>query len=461
MKFITCSILFLAFQISFSQTKPEAQMGENQHKLLELTYGFYENPELLSFIEEIGHNLEKELNLDYKLQYYLLDIEEPNAFATTGGYVYVTRGLLALINTKDELAGILGHELSHVILKHGSKKSYGNILPSILKLPGNIIGLITIPEIGNIINLPIEFTSEAALSGFSRDMESNADKLGVEIATKAGYYPYGLGDALVRLNDYSEYLVNREIEKSIFNDHPMTAKRVQKLIAINEKQGFKRRAIEPGTTIKELDQLIYGQNPKGGIIKDSTFIHPSLEFYCEFPPKWSLNNSPESISALSDDKKSLIIISVEKESNIESALEKELKKYKSSSIIEKQKIIVNGLNGYQLTLKVSAAKQADKFLKIMWVDIPKSPTPIKIQAIAKVADFPNNLINESFETFRNINQTDYSKFEYSIVSLKKPDYKINSYEKLLRILNNLNSKDDIPDNRFIKEIKSMPLEKIN
>ncbi len=460
MKFLTWITLLLAFQISFSQTKSDAKMGENQYKLLELTYGFYDNAELLAVVEEIGHNLEKQLDLDYKLQYHLLDIEEPNAFATSGGYVYVTRGLLALINTKDELAGILGHELSHVILKHGSKKTYGNILPTLLKLPGNIIGLITLPEIGNILNFPIELTSEAALSGFSRDMESNADKLGLEIATKAGYYPYALGDALLRLNDYAEFLVNHEMEKSIFNDHPMTPKRVQKLNAINEKKGFERQSISPGTAIKELDQLIYGQNPKGGIIKDSAFIHPSIELYCEFPSKWSVNNSPESISALSDDKKSIILVSVDESTTIKSALEKELKKYRNSKVIEKQKIIVNGLNGYQLTLQVSAAKQADKLLKIMWVDFPKSANPIKIQAIAKVEDFPNDLIYKSFETFRETEANDLDFFEYSKIVLIDSISQMEGNQKLLNILNNLEEKNSIPENHYFKTIENFKLGKI-
>jgi predicted Zn-dependent protease len=279
-------LLSICLTISaFGQSKIERQMGASTFEMIKKSQGLYHYDHLLEVVEEVGRKLETQLNIGYPLKYFLVDISDPNAFATAGGYVYVTRGLLAIVNSKDELAGIMGHEISHVTQRHSTKQLRASILPVVLELPANIVGLLTYKEIGNIINLPISATSKIALAAYSRSQEKEADEKGVELAIKAGFNPYGLAEALDRLTKFMELATHQHMKKNIFIDHPMTEDRIAYINQLIAKKGITKLESTPGTEILALDGLVYGQNPLEGIIYDSKFIQPQAGFYCEFPEK--------------------------------------------------------------------------------------------------------------------------------------------------------------------------------
>lgn len=94
---------------------------------------------------------------------------EPNAMALPGGYIYFSRGILPLANSEDELAGVLGHEIIHAYRRHGIQAMKKGIFPAILQIPGNIINVVVSPELGNLINSPIKYTSELFSSNYSRN----------------------------------------------------------------------------------------------------------------------------------------------------------------------------------------------------------------------------------------------------------------------------------------------------
>ena len=457
-------LVFLLVMVSFlanAQSKSEAKMGEKQFKMLKLTYGFYDNPELLGVVVEVGQNLEKHLDLDYKLQYHLLDMEEPNAFATSGGYVYVTRGLLALINTKDELAGILGHELTHVTQHHNSKTMYANIIPTILEIPGNIIGLLTSQEVANLLNFPIEVVTGSGTASFSRKLESNADKIGIEVAAKAGYDPYALGDILTRLNEFVEYLTKEEMKKSIFIDHPITPKRVKRINAQNKKNGFELQDTYPGTSIVEINNLIFGQNPTGGVLNDTSFIHPELSFYCDFPKSWIVNNSHQSITALAQNKQAVIMITAEQSMYIDDLVKNEVDKHKACKVLEKGEIEINGLKAFKLVLNTLESNKENKRLEVLWVKLEGKDVLIKAQAVAKINDFPKEKVRQFFKSIRMTTTDDFKEFTFKTIELKQvADSTIEAtgdLSELSKIINGVKPGKNIHANRYIKEVKKHQL----
>ena len=187
-------LLQMSFFDVAAQSKLEDKIGKTTLASVERTYGFYDNPALLAYVESIGKKLEAALPdpPPFAFQYFLVDTPEPNAFATAGGYVFVNRGIFPLLDTEDELAGILGHEFTHVLLHHSTKKMRRNILPAILEVPGNLLGTLHSELLGNLINMPIELTSKTADAAFSRKQEKAADTYGIQIASRAGYDPAGL-----------------------------------------------------------------------------------------------------------------------------------------------------------------------------------------------------------------------------------------------------------------------------
>src|SRR5213079_3194867 len=153
-----------------------------------------------AYLGQVGARLVAAANdARWKFTFKIVDQQESNAFAIPGGRIYVSRGLLALVNREDELAGVLAHEIAHVNERHSTRQQRKGILPGILSLPGNIVGGIVSEDLGAIINAPIDTVGGAWLSRYSRGQESDSDRIGMRTAAKAGYDPSALADILGRL----------------------------------------------------------------------------------------------------------------------------------------------------------------------------------------------------------------------------------------------------------------------
>ncbi len=306
--YVLCIAAFSSNVIAQKQTLEE-NIGAKTYETIKNTQGFYDNEELLALVTKVGKKIEAELeNNDLDFTYHLVDVVEPNAFATGGGYVFVTRGLLALLKTEDELACVMAHEITHVTENHVRKTMYRNILPAILQIPGNIIGLIT-PNVGNIINMPIEDISNTINSGFDREQEKQADKIGMELAAKAGYNPVEFVNILNRLQETVDLLTGVKPAKNIFDDHPMTSKRVK--ILKKEYKNLEGTDNKPISVIEKLDGLLVGQNAQQGLIEDNFFVHPVLDFAIQFPEGFVLQNTPVALTGTTEDKKSVMILSAD------------------------------------------------------------------------------------------------------------------------------------------------------
>jgi predicted Zn-dependent protease len=461
------SLLILSSLVAASQDNKAQHKGAKTFELIRQSSGIYHHPELLSVVTEVGRNLEKHLQLSYELKYFLVDTDSPNAFATDGGYVYVTRGLLALLNSKDELAGVMGHELSHVTERHVPKRTHASILPTVLELPADIIGLLTYNEVGQILNLPIDLVADLALDMYSRNQENDADILGVQLAAKAGYNPNGLANALVRLTAYVELVSGHEMKNSIFSDHPMTENRVANIREIIKKNGLVGSQLQPFTDIEALENLVYGQNPDGGIVSGSVFIHPGIGLYCELPDKWKIRNSVASLVAIAENNKDNIILSLDSTSeSVEHSAKKSISRLRNCHILTQDSAKVNGLEAYRVTLKNIKIKYADQLIEMMWLKMPNSNTILKVVGITNF-NHPEQSIENCFSSFRQLNSDDLERYAYTTVKLIEPSQysSIQDYTKrnitapsaLLEVLNGAGAKESLISGRFMKVLISNDL----
>jgi predicted Zn-dependent protease len=294
---VTILLTILLLPGLYAQTSMEERIGEATLSSVERSYGFYENQELLDYVESIGKKLEAQLpDNPYDFKYYLVDTPEPNAFATAGGYVFVNRGIFPVIDTEDELAGVLGHEFTHVLHRHSTKKMYRNIVPAILEIPGNLLGKVFPEYVGNLINMPIDLTARTTDAAFSRKQENNADTYGIQFATRAGYDPAGLKSALLKLEEYVQDRYNVEEHFTIFLDHPLTDDRARHLDMLMEQ--YAMQSVEPTPMAHHMDGIIVGQNPEQGVIyPDHSFSHPGLDLHIQFPAEWKIDNTPVALTA--------------------------------------------------------------------------------------------------------------------------------------------------------------------
>ena len=207
-------------QIRISEAD-ERKLGEEVSAKLRQEFGVYQDKDVTRYVSLVGKVLTQGSSrpqLDW--QFIVLDTDGVNAFASPGGIVHVTRGLLGLIKTESELAGVLGHEITHVTAKHTVRAIEKNKLVSL-----------TAQEVGGSSGLADSVLSKLSAAAyktiisnaFDRDDEVEADRIGIGLANKAGYSPHGLAAVLTRLEERNK---NQDQPNGLFASHPLIKDRI-------------------------------------------------------------------------------------------------------------------------------------------------------------------------------------------------------------------------------------------
>lgn len=302
-------VLFLSKNVSSQNLSRDTEMGREYADKVEKIFGVYEDPEMESYIESIGNRLVEALDdplFDYSFK--IIPTPTPNAFALPGGYTYVTTGLLPVLETEDELACIMAHEIIHANNRHAIKSMKRGIIPAVLQLPGNVIGLVS-PGAGEMINRPIRGFGDLGLASYSRKNETEADVEGSELASRAGYNPEALQSALKRIGKYIEVITGQKEEKGYLDDHPMTVDRVERLKKEAAKLNYTSSSPLSPSFKREFQGLLYGENPVSGIIIDSVFYHPEHEFRIDIPEGWIGQIHPETFAMMDTTRRASIYVS--------------------------------------------------------------------------------------------------------------------------------------------------------
>jgi predicted Zn-dependent protease len=292
----------------------EVRVGRESHpQVLAQFGGAYEDPELDRYIDSLGQLLAHASDRP-NLQYHFTVLDSPivNAFATPGGYVYITRGLLALANNEAEVAGVLAHEIGHVAARHAAERESQAVLAS---LPGIFTGVVTGSD---ILAQAVNSGASAHLQSYSRDQEYQADLLGVRYLSRTNYDPLGMASFLQQLqsNDRldAEIMGRPEMadQLSIMSTHPRTADRIQR--AIQEAGGTQVSTpiTERDLYLSKIDGLRYGDQPEQGFIRDRQFLHPILRFGFTAPVGFHMMNSAEAVIAQRADGAAILLSSTQK-----------------------------------------------------------------------------------------------------------------------------------------------------
>lgn len=290
----------------------EQQAGADAARQLEEQVGIYPGEFLTNYIDSVGRRLVAALgDTPYYFRFKIVDQAEPNAFATPGGYIYVSRGIMTLINSEDELAGILAHEISHVTLRHHARQAQRGMLPGILTLPGRAVGKVVGEDVGNIINSPLEAVGKTYMASYGRGQEAEADRVGMQLAARAGYDPSALADALTNLERTVSLLTGEQREFSFFDTHPQTPTRVgdiEREAAQIQWQAGKPFAKNQAALFKRLDGLTWGpNNPMQGVFAGQQFMQADMNFSIMFPDGWQTLNTPRFVGAFEPTQKAFVL----------------------------------------------------------------------------------------------------------------------------------------------------------
>ena len=358
--------------ISFGQSiELDKKLGAENAILVEVQIGLYPDKAKTEYVSSIGNRLVASLDKNpFEFQFHIADDPIPNAFALPGGYVYVTRGILSLITTEDELACVMAHEIIHVIKRHSVKQMRSSILPHMLELPGAIVGTVVNEDLGNLLNLPITTSNTLLLSSYSRKHETESDTKGIELASKAGYDPNAMAAVLDRLSRTIEVLTNEKEKKSYFDDHPYTPDRVKKITKTSSKLKWEENPKIAADFPSPLDGLLFGNNPKKGVFKENVFLHPDLNFTITFPKDWETTNQSTTVGAVHKDRQAGIFVGLEDPSKTPEEygkiFEQEIEKKHAQKPTLSESRIINNHPGYLITLSDKTGDET-MYIHILWL----------------------------------------------------------------------------------------------
>lgn len=283
----------------------EVMIGRQEHpKALKAFGGAYDDKGIQAYVEQIGQNLVRGTERpDVSYRFTVLDSPVVNAFAIPGGYVYVTRGLLALANSEAEVAGVIGHEIGHITGRHSAERYSQSVLVGLLGAAATQALASDVPRIGDLTSLG----SDLFLKSYSRGQELEADTLGVRYIARQGYDPFAIPNFLESLdmNDRLEAKLGNGHGGSqidFFATHPRTEDRVVK--AAQTAGGYATTGKEKTNSdfyLKKIDGMVYGQSPDEGYVRGNMFVHPRLGFMFEVPKGFKIENRPTEVLARNSD----------------------------------------------------------------------------------------------------------------------------------------------------------------
>jgi predicted Zn-dependent protease len=282
---------------AFMSPSDEMEIGAEEHpKVMKEFGGAYEDADVRRYVTSIGRFLASSSEMsDLPFTFTVLDSPVVNAFALPGGYVYVTRGLMALANSEAELAGVVAHEIGHVTGRHTAQRYSQAVAASI---GVNILSiLVDNPALSNLAGTG----AQLYLLGFSRDQELEADRLGIRYLARTGYDPMAMRSFLSQLeaeSALSGQIAGKEgVEQTpdLFRTHPRTADRITQAAQEARGQTNATLAWDREIYLKMIDGLVWGDSPKQGFIRGRLFAHPTLGFRFEAPPGFRLTNTDEAV----------------------------------------------------------------------------------------------------------------------------------------------------------------------
>jgi predicted Zn-dependent protease len=288
----------------------EISLGKQYHGEIMKQYVLYDDPALQNYVNQIGQQLAAEShrsNLDF--HFTVLDSPQVNAFALPGGYVYVTRGIMAYMQDEADLAGVIGHEIGHVTARHSVRQQAQQTMAGI-GVAAVAIGTGS-AELANLSNS----LGGALVAGYGRGMELESDGLGAEYLARSGYDPQNMIDVVSLLKDqelYERELAEQEgrqpsVYHGLYSSHPTNDTRLQEVIAAADK--FKTTEVTRPTTgefLKLTSGMTFGDAEEQGIVRGNAFYHKDLNLSIRFPDGWRVDNQPNRLVGVSGDGNKII-----------------------------------------------------------------------------------------------------------------------------------------------------------
>ena len=284
----------------------EVAEAQRQHAELVEELGGAETGARAAYVESVGRRMAAYSGVANSASAYrftTLNSGVENAFAVPGGYVYITRQLMGLMNDEAELAFVLGHETGHVAARHAEARRSAATRNSILGVLGAILGsAIGSNVFGNLLSQGAQQYAQLATLSFSRDQEYQADSLGIRYLVSAGYDPLASAtmlNNLVRSDALETRLQGRENRSTPewARTHPLSSNRTQRAQMEAQRTGRAGQGLRNREQfLAQLEGIYVDDDPAQGVIDGRSFTHPDLAFQFATPVGYRMNNGTRAVT---------------------------------------------------------------------------------------------------------------------------------------------------------------------
>ncbi len=330
----------------------EKEIGKETSQQVAALFGTYRDSKLERYVTDVGNRVLATSHLrrpgiDEQIRktpvtFGVLDSPIINAMALPGGYVYVTRGMLAHLNNEDQLASVLAHEIGHVAARHAARQTWQQQLGQGLLLGGVLLGQGLGLPAQDILNLG-SMAAQLIFLRYSREDELEADKLGVEYSSAAGYDPreaVGLFETLDRIQEKEGQGM-----PSFLATHPDPGDRIQRIRELTARMPRGRQPLADSRYLNANAGLVLGEDPRQGFVEGNVFYHPDLRFRFPVPRGFKVINQPAQVVMVEGQNRAVLGFTSAGENSLQTAVAGFLKQ-PGLRVIERGAMRSNGLPAY-------------------------------------------------------------------------------------------------------------------
>jgi len=440
----------------------EVDVGAREHQKIIAQYGLVNDPKIVQYVNTLGRKVTQDTERpDVMYKFFVLDSPIVNAFALPGGYVYVSRGLLALANSEAELAGVLAHETGHITARHSAERYSTGVVTSLgaSVLSAAIGG-------GTGVSEALGAGTDLYLNGYSRGQESQADSLGLRYMSRGGYDAVAMSSFLSSLQQDSALDNKITGQKdspvsSYFSTHPPTMERVARTSAESVKYP-KGGIINRAQHLQAVNGLVFGDSPAQGFVRGTTFYHPTLGFMFTAPQGFGVMNQTAQVVANAPSGAVVIFDLVEGQVGVDPSvyMGRWMPDVPLNSI---EKITVNGMqaatgafdgqvNGKPMKIRLVAIAWGDKMARFK-LGIPQGADPAAIEGLKRMTYSFRPMTTEEQARIQPYRVRLFTAMAGDTVQSVARRMPISVFqEERFRVLNGLRPEDDLRVGEMYKTI---------
>jgi predicted Zn-dependent protease len=300
-------------EYSAMSEEQEVAEGAKGHQQVLKEYSVYDNKPVQDYVNALGQRLAAQSHrTNLQWHFTVLDSPEINAFALPGGYVYVTRGIMAYMESEADLAGVMGHEIGHVTARHGAQRATSQQHAGLGVFAANILGVVLESQgysgAGQLAGQVSQNVAAGYIASYGREQELQADGLGAEYLARNHYDPHNMVEVINVLKNQERFAADQAKAEGKpaptgggwLASHPSNDQRLQQITETADGYGSSTQYADVGREryLKVIQGLSFGESADQGLVRGRNFYHGALGIALTAPVGWRIQNGAEQLTLL-------------------------------------------------------------------------------------------------------------------------------------------------------------------